>query len=298
MMDLKKVTTVARFELVEALRSKLVVVLVLLYGGGALIGSRIFLGLLSTAEETARTALAEQMHVDPSTLPQDLIREKAMPWIVGLVQDEATRQQLLDMDPLSIFFGFAALKSVTILVLLISTTSIVQDVSTGATRFVLFRCDRLSWALGKTAGQALLLASGLALAAIAAGIAGIWVDGTFDVGRWVWLFRTAFRAWAYGFAYLGIFSAVSMMSKTPMLARATALFVWIGFGIAHGIFTSEWLNSKVAFAQYIAWLLPGQHETGLWSGSLGVYVTSVSMLFLIATGSFFGGYRLFEGRDA
>ncbi len=298
MVDPKKVAAVMRFELLEAMRSKLIVLLVLLYGGGSLIGSRIFLGLLQATEETVRQALADQMKVAPDTLPEELIREKAMPWLVGLVQDEPTRKQLLEMDPLSIFFGFAALKTVAVLVLLVSTTSIVADVASGATRFVLFRCDRLSWTLGKTLGQALLLAGGLGLAAIAAALAGLWVDGTFDVTRLLWLVRTAFRAWVYGLAYLGIFSAVSMMSKTPMLARATALFVWIGFGIAHGIFASDWLNAQLGVAQYMAWLLPAQHQTGLWSGSVGVYSISLAMLVVIAFGSFGIGYRVFESRDA
>jgi hypothetical protein len=297
-VDLQKITSVARFELLEAIHSRLVAVLILLYGGGSLIGSRIFLGLWSSAEQTARVGLAEQMKVDPSQLPEDLIRAKAMPWLVGWIEDEATRRQLLEMDPLSIFFGFATLKSVAILVLLICTASIVGDVSTGATRFVLFRCDRLSWVLGKSLGLALLVAFGLGLAVVAAAGAGVWGEGELDGTRLLWLLRTAFRAWIYSIAYLGLFSAVSMVSKTPTRARATALLVWIGLGVLHAVLTSEWIATNLGPAAYLAWLLPAHHQSGLWSGSLGVYTASLGMLMLIAAVSFYGGYRMFERRDA
>lgn len=298
MLDVKKAALVARFELLEALRSRLVALLVLLYGGGAMIGSRVFLGLLSSAEEAVQEELAEQMNLPPNTVPEDLVREKAMPWLLGFVQDDATREQLLRMDPLSIFFGYAALKTVAVLVLLIATASIAQDVERGATRFVLFRCDRLSWTLGKTVGQAALLAAGLGLAALGAFVVGTWVDAAFDLSRLGWLLTTAFRAWVYGLAYLGIFSAISMIAKTPMRARAGAVLVWICLGIGYALSTAEWLKQYVPFAQYLAYGFPAQHQANLWSGSLGIHVGAMLALLMIGGVGFFLGYRVFEGRDA
>lgn len=298
MLDVKKAALVARFELLEALRSRLVALLVLLYGGGAMLGSRIFLGLLSAAEDATREALAADADLPPSALPEDLVREKAMPWLIGFVQDDATREQLLRMDPLSIFFGYASLKTVAVLVLLIATASIAQDVERGATRFLLFRCDRLSWTLGKTVGQAVLLLAGLGLAALGTLLVGTWVDGAFDLSRLGWLLVTALRSWVYGLAYLGIFSAISMVSKTPLRARAGALLAWLCLGIGHAVLTSDWLAELLPFAQYAAYLLPAEHQAALWSSTFAVHVAASAALLSIGAASFYGGYQVFEGRDA
>ncbi len=298
MLNVKRTFTVARFELLEALKSRLVVVLVLLYGGGAAMGSAIFLRLLRSAEEATRDALAQQGGLDPASLPDDLVREQAMPWLVSLVEDEATQQQLLDMDPLSIFFGFSALQSVALLVLLMAAASVASDVASGAARFVLFRCDRLSWVIGKTLGQAVLLAGCLLIAALASASVGALIDMQLDGSRLVWLVRTAFRAWVYGLAYLGIFTAVSMLSSTPMRARAGAVFIWLFFGVAHALLSASFWGEVAPIANGAAWLFPGHHDLGLWSGHWGVYLGSVVMLLGIGAAAFAMGYRVFEGRDA
>jgi len=298
MPDTLRIYHVARFELAEALRSRLVLVLLFVYGGGALLGGRVFLALLSTAEQTARQALAGSMNVDPATLPDNLVREKAMPWLVGFVQDEGTREQLLQMDPLSIFFGYAALQSVAVLVLLLGTSSIAKDISTGAIRFLLFRCDRLSWTLGKLVGQALLLAGCLAVAAICTALVGTWYDESVDFGRWLWLMRTSFRAWVYGLSYLGIFCGVSMLATNPMRARGTALLLWLLMWIGHGLLTAQWAGGDYAWMTYAAWLFPTHHQDGLWSGNLLVYAGSVLGLLAIGAVGFSVGYSQFERRDA
>lgn len=290
--------TVASFEVVEAVRSRLIVVLVLLYGGGAALGSTIFLKILAAAESTARTALSQQMRIDPSLLPQDLVREQAMPWLAGLIEDEATRKLLLEMDPLSIFFGFATLKSVSLLVLLMAAASIASDVSSGAARFILVRCDRLAWTLGKTMGQAVLLAGCLLVAAVASAAAGAVIEEQLSAGRLVWMLRTAFRTWIDGLAYLGIFAGVSMLSRTAMRARAGAVFAWFFCAVGHGILMANWWGEGEPIARAAAWALPGHHDGGLWSGHLSVYLGSVAMLLLIGSGAFTIGYRVFDRRDA
>jgi hypothetical protein len=296
-MDAKKMLTVASFEVVEAVRSRLLVVLVLLYGGGAALGSTIFLKILAAAEAAAKNALSEQMRIDPSQLPQDMVREQAMPWLAGLIEDEPTRQLFLEMDPLSIFFGFATLKSVSLLVLLMASASIASDVSTGAARFILFRCDRLAWTLGKTLGQAVLLAGCLLVAAIASALAGAVIEEQLSAGRVIWMLRTAFRTWIDGLAYLGIFTGISMLSRTPMRARAGAVFAWFSCAVAHGALMANFWGEGEPIAQALAWIFPGHHDVGLWSGHLSVYLRSVVMLLLIGVGAFALGYRLFERWD-
>lgn len=298
MLNLKKAARVARFEIAEALHSKGLLLLGLLYGGGAALGSRIFLGILRSAEDSVRATLAENLHVPVSELPQDLVREKAMPWLLGWVQDDATREQLLQMDPLSIFFGFATLQTVALLVLLSSTSTIVRDVSSGAARFVLFRCDRLSWTLGKFAGQALLLGAGLSLAALATGAMGSWVDQDVELSRFGWLLRAAFCSWLYGLAYLGLFLGVSMTVRTATQARALAVVSWFGVAIGHSLVNAESFTAQVPAIKVLAWLFPPHHQGALWSGNWGTFIGACLMLLGFAALSFSAGYTVFERRDA
>jgi len=115
----------------------------------------------------------------------------------GLVDDEATRQELLRMPPLSILYGFLALNAVVPLVLIVSAGTMAADVSSGSARYALFRCDRLTWATGKLMGQEAVLAAGLLVGALVASGVGMPADSCFQPETWFWLLRTSFRAWLY-----------------------------------------------------------------------------------------------------
>src|SRR5690606_15904717 len=156
--------------------------------------------------------------IPESQLPADLVREQALPMCTSLVADAGIREELLRMPPLSIFYGYMALILVALLVLVISTGTIAADLGSGAARFALFRCDRLTWATGKLLGQEALLAAGLSVGALVAGTVGALLDAGFVPETWLWLLRTSFRAWLYGSAYLGIFLGISLVSRSALKA--------------------------------------------------------------------------------
>lgn len=298
MLELPKSAAVARFELSEALRSRLVLLLSLVCGLGSFIASAIFLQVLASAEELARETLASQSNVDPETLSVDLIRDNAMPWLASMISDPGTREQVASMDPLSIFFGFATLQTVGAFVLLSSTSSVPRELTSGAVRFALLRCERLTWLAGKAAGQTVLLAAALALAAIAAAAAGVWMEKTIDVERIIWLFRMAFRSWVYGFAHLGLFMGLSMLSRTVMSARAAAVALWVSMSVTHGLLTLGVFTEKAPWLANLAWLFPSHHQSQLWSSDLAPYMLSV--LALLGTGllALYAGSAAFVRRDA
>ncbi len=298
MLDGKKLQVVARFELLEAMRSRLFIIVLSMYGAGAALGSYAFLKAVDAAEEAARRSLAQSMGIDPGKLPPDLVREKALPAFTSMVQDEGIREQLQSMPPLSIFYGFMALNLVALLVLVVSTGTMAGDLGSGAARFSLFRCDRLTWATGKLLGQEALLAAGLAVGALVAGAVGITLDTGFKPETWLWLLRTSFRAWLYGSAYLGLFTGVSLISRSPLKARALALFLWMGLGITHGIVTSDFLNERVSFLHYLGVLFPADHREALWSPDWGRYLFAAGALLLIGAVGFGLGHSIFRRRDA
>ena len=144
----------------------------------------------------------------------------------------------------------------------------------------------------------MLLAAGLLVGALAAGLVGVAVEDNFKAETWGWLFRTSFRAWLFGSAYLGLFSGISLISRSSLKARALALFVWIAFGIAHSIFTSDVLNQKVPGLHYLGWIFPAEHREALWSPDWGVYLPAVGALVLFGALGFASGHAIFRRRDA
>lgn len=297
-MNLRKVRIVARFELVEALRSRLALVVVGFYAAGAAVGAWGFVNALAAAERAARDALADAMRVPAASLPPDLVRERALPRIAEGIEDERIREVLLSMEPLGIFYGFMALNFVALFVLLISGGTHAADLESGAARYVLFRVDRTSWALGKTAGQAALLAVGLLVGALVTGLMGLWLDDAFKMATFASLGRASLSAWLYGLAYLGLFSGVSMIAKSPLRARGLSLLVLIACAIGHSIATSDAVNDRAPPVGLLRWIFPGEYRAGLWYASAGSFAVSVIGLIAIGAAGFSLGSRALERRDA
>ncbi len=298
MLDPRKLRIVARFELLEALRSRLFLVVLALYGAGAATGSFVFLKVLAAAENAARRALATSGSIPESHIPDDLVRAHALPFVGHLIEDDALRSELLSIPPLAIFYGYMALLLVPLLVLATSAGAIASDLSSGAARFALFRCDRATWATGKLLGQETLLAAGLLAGALLAGTVGMLMTSEFDLEIWAWLVRTSFRAWLYGSGWLGIFLGFSFVVRKPMAARALALFTLIGFAVLHGLLTAEFINAHLPGVRFLAVLLPTHHRDALWSPHLGTYLVSVGAVLAIGTAAFTAGLSLFRRRDA
>jgi ABC-type transport system involved in multi-copper enzyme maturation permease subunit len=298
MLNARKVWIVARFELIEALRSRLFIVVMALYGAGAAIGSFAFLKTVQAAERTLRHELALTTGLSESQLPKDLLQEKILPMFSALVEDEATRDALLEMPLLAIFYGYMALNFVALLVLVVSAGTMAQDLQNGSARFALFRTDRLSWATGKLLGQEALLAVGLLVGALLAGTVGALVAENFEPITWVWLMRASLRTWLYGSAYLGIFCGLSLVVRTPLGARALALLTLIVFGIVHGILTADLANQQLPFLHHFGIVFPAHHKGALWSPELASYLPAASALLVIGAVGFLAGHLIFQRRDA
>jgi hypothetical protein len=295
-VDLRKLGVVARFELAEALRSRLIVMVIALYGAGAGLGAYVFSRALEAAEAAVRDSMLGTLSAH--AVPDDMVRKVALPRVISfLVHDEELQKELLSVEPLAIFYGFLALNLVSALVLMTSGGAHATDIASGATRFVLVRCDRLTWSLGKLVGHAALLALGLGVGALATAVVANFAAG-FDFGSAIWLVRAAFRAWIYGLAYLGIFTAVSLITRVPSRARAASIALLFVLWVGHAACQSSFIVSRVPAAAYLVWLFPGQYELLLWSPSWFDSVPAMGALVLIAAVAFALGHAAFRRADA
>lgn len=293
MVRLRKLGIVARFELRDALRSKLVIVVVGLFGAGAGLGCFGFIKALQAAEASAREFLAKQGGVAPEVVPMEDVENTALQGIFSSFENEGVRDTLSEMQPLAIFFGVAASYTIPLLVLALSSGAHAGDIQSGAARFTLFRCDRMTWALGKMLGHLCLLALGLFVAALVAGTMGALLQPEFAAHTWSDLLFASLRALVFGAAYLGIFSGVSLTTRSPLKARAFSLLTLIACGAGHLIASSS--ESALSYAR---WLFPGQYELGLWNADLLTYLGSVAALLLLGGIGFALGANTFLRRDA
>jgi hypothetical protein len=295
-VDVRKLVRVARFELAEALRSRLITVVVALYGAGAALGAYIF----SRALEAAESAVREQMlgTMSAHLVPGDVVRQQALPRVIAfLVDDESLRQELVAIEPLAIFYGFMALECVAPLLLMTSAGVHARDIASGATRFVLTRCDRLAWSLGKLVGHTTLLAAGLLVGALATAMVAYLRTGI-DLQSFFWLLRAAVRAWVYGLAYLGIFSAIALGVRVPSRARALSVAALFALWVGHSICGSSYWTARVPPLALAVWLFPAEYQQRLWSPSWLASLPAMLALFGIAGAAFGAGYALFRRSDA
>ncbi len=246
MIDFRRLWLVAGFELRDAMRSKLAIIIVVLFAAGSALGSAGFIKSMQGAESAARDLLAEQAGIDPEMIPIEQVRSQAMTLVFSFVEDEELREVLLGLQPLAIFFGYASLQAVALLVLTLSAGSHAGDIQNGTARFSLFRCNRPTWALGKMLGHSGLLAVGLLVGALVAGLMGLTMQPEFEPRTFTDLLVAAARTWFYGLTYLAVFSGLSLIAGTPMKARALCLAALIGSGLGHAIFRSESIANSAA----------------------------------------------------
>jgi len=296
LIDVRKLALVARFELNEALRSRLVVVVLALYGAGAALGTYLFARSLAAAEGAVRDSLSGTLSAH--SVPDDLVRQHALPRVIEFfVEDPALQKELLDVEPLAIFYGFMALNLVAPLVLLTSGSAHANELATGTTRFVLTRVDRLSWALGKLVGHAALLLVGLLVGALATGVVA-WSGAGIDAASAVWLGRASLRAWVYGVAYLGLFSLVALVVRSPSRARSSSVALLFLLWLGRVLCSSPLITARVPLLAHLVWVFPAQYELALWSPRWLESLGAIGALLAIGAASFALGYASFRRGDA
>jgi hypothetical protein len=110
--------------------------------------------------------------------------------------------------------------------------------------------------------------------------------------------RAAFRAWAYGLAYLGIFSAIALVVRVPSRARALSVAALFALWVGHSISGSSYWTARVPPLALVVWLFPAEYQQRLWSPSWSSSLSAALALFAIGGAAFGAGYAFFRRSDA
>jgi ABC-type transport system involved in multi-copper enzyme maturation permease subunit len=291
----RSIRLVATFDLLESLRSRKAVVLVLLYLAGALAGSAMFIQVLHAIQRRLREQFGDSVDM------KMLMESPGMARIAReLSGDPQVAEAIVNIPPLALFYGMMAINFVPLLVLLTSSDAISGDVFSGSVRYSLFRVDRLSWAVGKLIGQTCLMAVGVVVGAAGSWLAGaIWLDGMqFGPTAW-WMLRLAGRTCVYGFAYLGMAMCASQLTRTNSRARGLALLMMFVASLAGGLLRAETINAKApGLFTALSKLFPNSHSLNLWHPGVAEQSTAILGLSAIGIGFFALGFWRFARRDA
>jgi ABC-type transport system involved in multi-copper enzyme maturation permease subunit len=303
----RDIAIVARFDLLDSLRSRRAVVLMLLHVLGSVASALMFVEVLSQIETSLAASLAVPVTDSPGAMSSSLMESDQFRDVVGgLVGDEELASELVRVPALALFYGAVALFVVPLLVALGSADAIASERATGAARFSFFRTDRTSWAVGKLVGQAVLLAVGLA-----AGALGVWCVGAlqlsgFDAtGTALWLVRLGARAWTFGLCWLGITLGISQLTRSVHWSRGLTLVALVVLGAGARILDSRWLlrelgqSSPLAVAaSTVHGLLPAAQRLELWRPDLADRLPAVAILLAVGAAGFSLGHRRLLRSDA
>ncbi|MCH2110765.1 MAG: hypothetical protein MK135_15700, partial [Polyangiaceae bacterium] len=214
---------VARFELTELFRSKLVVLTCLLFACGAALGTTIFLAIIKNIEEQALQLIAQQSQIPVDQVPMAELKEQALDQLAEAMPVAEWGEALLRYDPLALFFAFIALHSVALIVIGFSAGATSAQLQSGEARFALTRISRADWIKGKAFGQSLVLALCLFFGMSGTLLTAYLRQYTINFELIQAMFLAAAGVWLYGICWIGIFSAVSLLTRSPFRAKLLSL---------------------------------------------------------------------------
>lgn len=288
-------------ELQDSIRSRRAVVLVALYTLGAAASTYTFSRVLHSLEQHATEALglgnpgvtrsfAEVLRSSPEVF-------KALEELTG---DAEFARALTELPPLALFYGWLAFTFVPILVVLLSSSRIAEQVWSGAVRYEVIRCSKLAWCLGKYWGQALQV-----LVAVLVGAFGAWVTGYFafdhfdGLATFFTLINFSLRAWVFSLAYLGLAMGVSQVMRGPNVAMGLSLILLLLVTILTGVCRYFLRFDDAGFWwSPLANAMPVHHRSGLWLSDPGAIIQSSLALLLIGFVYFLIGHLLvFRRKD-
>lgn len=290
---------VAGHELTDAFRSRRALVLLVLFLLGSVGSTLLFIQVLHAIEVEVVTAMGLTPSDEPGGTTAVLWESDAFRDLVAaLVGNHELADRLLSVPPVALFFGWLALTFTPLLVILLTSPRIAEDIGALTARFDLTRVDRATWCLGRMGGQAVMLAAALLLSA-----AGTWVTGWIRLNGFdplpnaIAMAGLAGKAWLYAMAFAGLALGVSQISRSPVLATVYALLGYIVISTAAGFCVYFRTRGSYPLWTMIHDLTPNGHLRELWHPDPQHWGPAGLMLLVLSFTYFLAGYAILSRRD-
>jgi ABC-type transport system involved in multi-copper enzyme maturation permease subunit len=298
----RDVRIVARFELGESLRSRLLVVMVLLFVGAGALAAWAYTTAIKEAEARAAIALgAPASRNTGATIRRMRDTQGYRDVIRVFVRDDKKADFYATHPPIVVFYFFTAFIFTPWLVLFTSAETIASEVASRAVRYSLLRTGRLAYALGKALGQLAILIGVTGVGAVvfyfiawiqlADVEAGATALGLLSYWPRVVVYTLPFLSWAM-FA--------SMATASTNLARIVSLGGGVLLGIAGGLASEADRRTNVvtrAALDLLAMATPFGHAEGFRYPPGGQLPMDLTVCLALAVLYFAAGFAIFRRRD-
>ena len=297
---LRDIITIARYEMLDSIRSKRFIILLILYVAGSMLACNGLLSLLQNIEtgvmETLKLGATDSTGAVADTLMKS---PEFRNLISGMVHNSDVADELLSMPPLALIYTALVFSAMPLLILFSSPFRIADEVSSGSVRFALIRTTRGAWCIGKFAGQAVEIILPLLLTVI-----GFWTFARFkapnmaEAAVLVPMLIYAAKVWVYCLAYLGLALGVSQIFNSGNKAMIATLVLWIGMIALHAIFRHyagpEGWHSLLQTSIIV---FPAEHRLDLWRPDWGHNLSAMVYLLTSAGVSFSIGHLIFRKKS-
>ena len=289
--------TVAGHELIDSIKSRRAIILLVLYFAGSIAGTLIFIKVLHGVEDQVVKAMGLDPAKNAGGVTATLWESSAFrEIIVHLTGNREVAEELLRIPPLALFYGWLSFSFAPLLVILTAAPRIAEEVWSGSVRFVLFRTSRGAWCLGKFVGQACQLFLALLLSAVGAWIVGfLRTDHFAAIPSAFYMLSFALKAWVFALAFLGLATGISQFFSSPNTASAISFIALIVLSILAGL-SSHFANPNTIGGRIwdlVNLLMPSGHKPDLWRTDPAhvlpavIFLTALSFAYLLIGQSYF-----------
>jgi ABC-type transport system involved in multi-copper enzyme maturation permease subunit len=285
----------ARFEWVDAVRSRRAVVVLALYLAAALLGMNGSITLLGKIEAQLAEVLQLPSDASRGVISTTLWQSKRFQRLVrSSVGDSLVYDDIRGRHPAELLAAWFAFFYVPILTVLVAGNRAADDLHSGSVRYLITRVTRLEWSLGKYLGLSALLLCALLAGGLAAwAAAALRLSGSGVLALLPAMLGWSVKAWCASLAWLGLAFGLShlVQSGAKALALGTvAVFVWSVAPPLIGRFAGS--------AAVLARLFPGGVDGALWRAAPLPVLCAALWLFALGLLYLFAGAAVFLRRDA
>lgn len=201
--------------------------------------------------------------------------------------------------PILLAYALFIFQIAPLLTLVVSASRVADDLRSGLARYWLVRVSRTEWSLGKFLGEAMMLGVSMLAGALAAwGVAVCRLPAADGLSLLPGLLDWTARAWAYAFAWLGLFTGLSHVVKSGGKAMALSILAMLAATIWPVILTFFVPDEgPLSVLGHLDALVPSAARSQMWRRSPAVLLQGVTHLTALAFLYLSLGAAVFQRRD-
>lgn len=291
---------VARYELAEALRTRLFQLVVLAYLAGIALSVWLFTTFLWFAEARLAEAIDVPMsHRPGAMLPRLLANGTLRDALAPLVGGDDAATALLTQPPLALWVGVTAMALLPAVLVFTASGTVSAEVRSRSIRFLLVRTGRAPIVLGKMLGQLALGGVALALGVVLAWAMGLaMMTGNDPVALLGTLIARSLCAGVFALPFLGLAMAVSLLIESPNGARVGAALAAAATPVLGAVLQHRAGPDTLGrVADLLTLAVPSRYWNTLWSTDPVVLAEATGRAVLLAAVFLALGQARFERRD-